>query len=161
KPPELAKPSRFAALRFALAAWLIVLGALRITESINRILPRPLAIVENFSAPLMLVNPYGLFAVMTTTRPEIVIEGSNDGVAWQAYEFRYKPGNLYRAPMQVAPHQPRLDWQMWFAALDDYRASPWFLGLVRQLFRGSPNVLALFETNPFPDHPPRYIRAQL
>ena len=63
------------------------------------------------------VNNYGLFATMTTTRPEISIEGSNDDIEWRPYIFPYKPGPLNRAPGWVAPFQPRLDWQMWFAAL--------------------------------------------
>src|SRR5439155_11402649 len=67
--------------------------------------------------PLRSVNGYGLFAVMTTTRPEIVIEGSDDGQTWLEYEFPYKVGDVRRRPPWVAPHQPRLDWQMWFAAL--------------------------------------------
>ena len=62
------------------------------------------------------VNSYGLFAVMTTSRPEIVVEGSKDGMRWEAYEFKWKPGDLKRPPQFVIPHQPRLDWQMWFAA---------------------------------------------
>jgi hypothetical protein len=102
-----------------------------------------------------------LFAVMTTARPEIVVEGSEDGIAWRPYEFKYKPGDLNRAPPWVAPHQPRLDWQMWFAALSDYSTNPWFLMLGRRLLEGSPEVLALLETNPFPERPPRYVRAQL
>jgi hypothetical protein len=73
--------------------------------------------------PLRIVNSYGLFAVMTTERPEIIVEGSNDGSTWLAYEFRYKPGDLRRAPPIVAPHQPRLDWQMWFAALGIIKAT--------------------------------------
>src|SRR6185437_4658084 len=67
--------------------------------------------------PFRSVNGYGLFAVMTTARPEIAIEGSDDGRTWREYPFRYKPSELDRAPRWVAPHQPRLDWQMWFAAL--------------------------------------------
>jgi hypothetical protein len=107
------------------------------------------------------VNPYGLFAVMTTERPEIVLEGSDDGENWREYEFRYKPGDLSRAPRWAAPHQPRLDWQMWFAALGDYRSDPWFLRFCERVLEGSPPVLALLESNPFPDRPPRYLRATL
>ena len=69
-------------------------------------------------APLRIVNHYGLFTVMTTERPEIIVEGSDDGTNWLAYEFPYKPGSLMRAPPVIEPHQPRLDWQMWFAALE-------------------------------------------
>lgn len=110
-------------------------------------------------ARLHLVSGYGLFAVMTTSRPEIIVEGSNDAENWQAYEFKYKPGDLRRAPPFVAPHQPRLDWQMWFAALGDYRANAWFVNLMVRLLEGSPQVLALLEKNPFPEAPPQFIRA--
>jgi len=112
-------------------------------------------------SPFQIINSYGLFAVMTTTRPEIVIEGSNDGVTWLAYEFKYKPGDLARRPAWVAPHQPRLDWQMWFAALGDYQSDPWIIHFMARLLQGSPEVLRLLGRNPFPEAPPRYIRAQL
>jgi hypothetical protein len=109
--------------------------------------------------PFHSVNRYGLFAVMTTSRPEIVVEGSDDGFAWKAYEFGYKPGDLHRRPRFVAPHQPRLDWQMWFAALGTYQENRWFTALCERLLEGKRPVLALLATNPFPDHPPRYVRA--
>jgi len=105
------------------------------------------------------VSSYGLFAVMTTTRIEIVVEGSMDGETWLPYEFRYTPGDLNTAPRWAAPHQPRLDWQMWFAALGDYRSNPWFVNFALRLLDGSPQVVALLAHNPFPDHPPKYVRA--
>ena len=111
-------------------------------------------------APLLIVNPYGLFAIMTTTRPEIVVEGSEDRQSWREYSFRYKPGELSRSPSWNIPHQPRLDWQMWFAALDD---SPpwWFATFMRRLLENSPSVLSLLGPSPFPDHAPKYVRALL
>ena len=112
-------------------------------------------------APLFVVNPYGLFAVMTTARPEIVIEGSEDGATWREYVFRYKPGPLSRPALWNIPHQPRLDWQMWFAALGSVRDNPWIANLVLRLLEGSRPVLALFASDPFSGHPPQYIRAQL
>ncbi|MCH8156882.1 MAG: lipase maturation factor family protein, partial [Nitrospinae bacterium] len=111
--------------------------------------------------PFRIVNRYGLFAVMTTSRPEIIVEGSEDGRDWRAYEFKWKPGNLTRAPAFVAPHQPRLDWQMWFAALGNYERNPWFVRFVARLLEGSEPVLKLLAHNPFPDKPPRFIRAIL
>jgi hypothetical protein len=111
--------------------------------------------------PLLLVNNYGLFAVMTTERDEIVVEGSNDGKNWLPYEFRYKPGDVKRRPAFVEPFQPRLDWQMWFAALSDYRHNPWFLRLCRGLLTGSPEVVKLLKQDPFPGKPPLYVRAVL
>ena len=122
-------------------------------------MPRPARWLLGGLSGRHILGHYGLFSVMTTSRPEIVLEASNDGETWLAYEFRYKPGDLQRAPPWVAPHQPRLDWQMWFAALEDYRSSPWFVNLVIRLLEGSPDVLALLEKNPFPDAPPRYLRA--
>jgi len=110
-------------------------------------------------APFGIVNQYGLFANMTTSRPEISIEGSNDGADWQEYTFKYKPGPLNRAPGWVEPMQPRLDWQMWFAALGNYRENPWLLRFMTRLLQGSPPVLELLAGNPFGGKPPRYVRA--
>lgn len=112
-------------------------------------------------APLRIVNSYGLFATMTTERPEIIVEGSNDGAAWTAYEFRYKAGDLRRAPPFVAPHQPRLDWQMWFAALGSYRSDRWFVNFMVRLLQGEPSVVGLLRYNPFPNAPPKYVRARV
>lgn len=111
--------------------------------------------------PFHLVNSYGLFAVMTTTRPEIIVEGSMDGNTWKEYSFRFKSGALFRAPSVVAPCQPRLDWQMWFAALGSPADNEWFLLFVVRLLQGSPQVSALLESNPFPHHAPLYVRAVL
>lgn len=108
--------------------------------------------------PWQISSPYGLFAVMTTRRFEFVIEGSDDLKSWQAYEFRWKPGNPGRAPRQAAPHQPRLDWQMWFAALNPAMVEPWLMRLVRRLLEGSRPVLSLFGQVPFPNRPPLAIR---
>jgi len=113
--------------------------------------------LAKFSAA-MISNPYGLFAVMTTNRFEFVIEGSNDLQEWQPYEFRWKPGDPFGPPRQAAPHQPRLDWQMWFAALDPRTIEPWLGNLVVRLLEGSPPVLALFRHNPFAGAPPQHIR---
>jgi hypothetical protein len=95
---------------------------------------------------------------MTTSRPELVFEGSDDGRTWDAYELPCKPGDLARRPPIVAPHQPRLDWQLWFAALGPPEQSRWVLSVCEHLLRGTPEVLALFAKNPFADRPPRYIR---
>ncbi|MBZ0301037.1 MAG: lipase maturation factor family protein [Anaerolineae bacterium] len=160
-------PVRLPAYRRALlglvAALVFALGGIQMLyRVIGRTgLPEPVLNVVNFLAPLRIANSYGLFAVMTTTRPEILVEGSNDGQTWQAYRFKDKPGDLQRPPPWVAPHQPRLDWQMWFAALGPPSQSPWFSAFVQRLLEGKPDVLALLETNPFPDAPPRYVRAQL
>lgn len=121
--------------------------------------PRAISWLAGWTSPLHLVNSYGLFAVMTTSRREIVVEGSDDGVTWRAYEFRHKPGDPERRPPWVAPHQPRLDWDMWFAALDDYRGVPWFERFLARLLEGSPEVLNLLAATPFGDKLPRHVRA--
>ncbi|KAM9754422.1 lipase maturation factor 2a [Menidia menidia] len=112
-----------------------------------------------------LVNSYGLFRRMTGVagRPEVVIEGSNDMVTWTEIEFMYKPGNLSAAPPAVSPHQPRLDWQMWFAALGTHTQAPWFTSLMYKLLQGKRDVIELIQTDvskyPFHQEPPAYLRA--
>jgi hypothetical protein len=141
------------------AVLIVLVGSFQIVRAFGGMVPRPVRVVMNWVAPFQIVNPYGLFAVMTTSRPEIIIEGSNDGRAWLAYEFKYKPGDVRRPPSWVAPYQPRLDWQMWFAALGTCYDNPWFVNFTLRLRQGSPEVLALLGKNPFPDAPPLYIRA--
>ena len=109
--------------------------------------------------PFHIFNSYGLFAVMTTSRPEIIILGSDDRENWFPYEFKWKPGNVEKKPKFVAPHQPRLDWQMWLAALSNYERNPWLIQFMTRLLQGSPVVIALLENNPFPAPPPRYLQA--
>uniref|UniRef100_A0A8C2K305 Lipase maturation factor n=1 Tax=Cyprinus carpio TaxID=7962 RepID=A0A8C2K305_CYPCA len=78
-------------------------------------------------------------------------------------EFMYKPGNVSAAPPVVAPHQPRLDWQMWFAALGPHTQSPWFSSLLHRLLQGKRDVIRLIQTDesqyPFSKQPPAYLRA--
>uniref|UniRef100_UPI003AB00095 lipase maturation factor 2a n=1 Tax=Centroberyx gerrardi TaxID=166262 RepID=UPI003AB00095 len=112
-----------------------------------------------------LVNSYGLFRRMTGVggRPEVVIEGSNDRVTWTEIEFMYKPGNLSASPAVVTPHQPRLDWQMWFAALGPHTQAPWFTSLMYRLLQGKRDVIELIQSDvsqyPFHQQPPAYLRA--
>jgi lipase maturation factor 1 len=138
---------------------LIVLNFMQLVD-----LFKPLPFIERILRiiqPFYLVNRYGLFSYMTTRRFEIIVEGSLDGEHWQAYEFKWKPGDLKIPPRQVAPHQPRLDWQMWFAALGQSRQNPWFMYFMFRLLEDSPYVLKLLKHNPFADAPPKYVRALL
>jgi lipase maturation factor 1 len=133
----------------------LIYGAFKPEAAWSRLLGSVYARAEAFR----IVNGYGLFRVMTKDRREIVIEGSADGIEWKPYEFKWKPGDVMRAPGWCAPHQPRLDWQMWFAALGSYRENSWFVQAVICLLHGKPEVTALLERNPFPQSPPRYVRA--
>lgn len=105
----------------------------------------------------LISNSYGLFATMTTQRLELVLEGSDDLEQWRPYEFFWKPGTCERVPRQVAPHMPRLDWQLWFAALHPERLDPWLLTLLLRLLQGEPAVKKLLQRVPF-ERPPRYLR---
>jgi predicted DCC family thiol-disulfide oxidoreductase YuxK len=145
----------------ALALIVVPVGLDRIWQTLARKDLPVLGALTRAVSPLFIVNPYGLFAVMTISRPEIVIEGSADGQVWREYVFRYKPGPLFRPALWNIPHQPRLDWQMWFAALGSLRENPWMIGLMWRLLEASPPVLALLDSNPFADGPPKYVRAQL
>ena len=113
--------------------------------------------VFGWVAPFNAVNGYGLFRVMTTQRPEIVIEVSSDGAVWKEQEFKWKAGDVTRRPRFVEPHMPRLDWQMWFAALDPLSAQDWLLPLAARLTAGEPAVTRLLGPNPLEGRP-RYVR---
>ena len=157
----------FANLKFAaLSVFVLIVLSLNIIQFSGRYLglrnmPQVISQAVRYSSSFHIVNNYGLFTVMTTSRNEIIIEGSNDGRNWKAYEFNYKPGDLKGGLYFVAPHQPRLDWQMWFAALGDYRRNPWFVNFMYRISEDSPKVLALLKDNPFPKNPPKYLRAQV
>jgi hypothetical protein len=174
-PPWLFAPARWRSIvLLPFAVFVFVLGGLQVKEALlpNTDREPPLEAKLNISQ-FCFVNGYGLFRQMTETRPEIMIDGSNDGTTWTAYEFRWKPGNVFRAPRFCSPHQPRLDWQMWFEALrleqvqsatgtiDPRFMSPWFQSFLFKLFQGEEPVVGLLEKNPFPDAPPKFIRLRL
>lgn len=117
--------------------------------------------VLGYIAPFRTFNTYGLFAVMTITRPEIIVEGSDDGVNWKPYGFKWKAGDPTRRPRFNIPHQPRLDWQMWFASLGTFRQNPWLSNFLARLLQGSKPVLGLLGENPFPNKPPKFIRTKV
>jgi hypothetical protein len=115
---------------------------------------------------LHLVGTYGAFGSITRPRYEVIVEGTEDDAAlpnarWREYQFKGKPGALDYVPPQIAPYHLRLDWLMWFAAMSDYRDYPWFVNFVAKLLEGDAAVLSLLRENPFPGHPPRYVRAML
>jgi len=116
--------------------------------------------------PLDLVNTYGAFGSVGRERDEIIFEGTNDALItgdtkWKEYEFKAKPGDPNRRPPFVAPYQPRIDWQIWFAAMASPADYPWTLHFVRKLLHNDRGTLSLLANNPFPDAPPHYVRARL
>ncbi len=146
-----------------LAMLLFVLGATNLAATTGVSLPgtRWLSAIQRFVTPLHLSNRYGLFASMTTARPEIVVEGSADGRTWKTYEFHWKATDPNRRPGFVPLHMPRLDWQLWFAALQGYEGAPWFGHFAARLLEGEPTVTELLAVNPFADTPPRLLRSRL
>ena len=134
----------------------------------SRMLGRPMQLSEEIEPPFRMVagtrsiNGYGLFATMTTRRLELTIEGSQDGKTWKPYRFHWKPNTVDDGLPLVAPHMPRVDWQMWFSALAPPRSSSnrWLQRFCGQLLQGNREVLGLLAENPFPDQPPRWIRVR-
>ena len=161
EPKRVPRTRVHTAVSVGLACFVGVASGLLFLELFAVGLPPGGAAILHVTARFDLVNYYGLFTVMSTERPEIIVEGSDDGSNWRAYEFRYKPGNMMRAPPIVEPYQPRLDWQMWFAALGSYQQNRWFVSFMIRLLEGQPAVLRLLEYNPFPKAPPKYIRARV
>jgi hypothetical protein len=153
-------------LPWAPCAFFVVLNAAQLATLSARRTPDSWAhgvravLVAPFDA-WSIVNGYGLFARMTTDRLEITLEGSADGETWRPYTFRYKP-DPHAPHLRIAgPHMPRLDWQMWFAALGECRRNPWLVRLQERLLEGEPTVRALFQVDPFPDTPPTRLRTRV
>jgi len=148
---------------FAIALAILV-AYLSIAPVLNLISARQLM---NYSYdPLDLVNTYGAFGTVGRERDEIIFEGTDDayitgGTKWKEYEFRAKPGDPNRRPPFVAPYQPRIDWQIWFAAMASPADYPWTFRFVWKLLHNDPGTLSLIANNPFPNAPPHYIRARL
>jgi lipase maturation factor len=120
-----------------------------------------LALPDRLLQPFRIANAYGLFAVMTPARYEIEFQGSNDGKTWMPYPFQYKPQDVLERPGVYAPYQPRFDWNLWFASLAPWRASPWVVLVEERLLEGSTSVLRLFRGDPFHGKPPTMVRTIL
>ena len=146
----------------AVAVFVVGLSGAQMLERLTGVaMPGALDPVRRTAGPLRTLNNYGLFATMTTERSEIIVEGSLDGTEWRTYAFRYKPGDVRSAPHFAGLHMPRLDWQMWFAALRGCALARWFQLFSLRLLEGAPDVMALLAENPFEGEPPRYIRSTL
>lgn len=140
----------------ALVLWL------SLGPAVNLFSPRQL--MNASFEPFHLVNTYGAFGSVTKERTEIVLEGTDDwevapSTRWREYEFKAKPGNVHRRPPVIAPYHLRLDWLLWFAAMEDWRYHPWVLNLISKLLQNDREVLRLLDGNPFPGKPPHFIRA--
>jgi len=159
--PDLKEPSFAKKILMGIFAALFIFMPLAEFQGIRPNSDRFLTSIAGKIESFRTINNYGLFANMTQTRPEIIVQGSRDGEHWQTYPFKYKAGALDRAPVWVQPHMPRLDWQMWFAALGSYRHNPWFIHFLVKLLQGDQTVVNLLADNPFPDQPPKKIRAVL
>ena len=150
--------------RLAIFAVAMLVAYLSINPIRNMISPRQ--IMNQSFNPYHLVGTYGAFGGITRVRYEVIVEGTDEAVLtpstkWLEYEFKGKPGDPGRLPLQIAPYHLRLDWMMWFAAMSEYTEHPWFVHFVAKLLQGDGPVLSLIKTNPFPRQAPRYVRANL
>jgi hypothetical protein len=153
-------PGRPKGLLVFLATLLIVPSSLVgfAVKVIPEPLPTPLQDIYYSVRRFGIGNIYHVYPTMQTRRQELIIQGSNDGRHWKTYAFRYKPGDPARRPPFNVPHQPRLDWLMWFVPTQRSGQMHWFGRFMRRLHQGSPTVTGLLARDPFPDHPPRFLR---
>jgi hypothetical protein len=161
-PGRLADPAGWQ--QAAVAALVLLVAVLSVRPARNLVGRRQL--MNASFDPLRLVNTYGAFGAITRVRREVVLEGTGDPApgpdsVWREYRFKAKPGDPRRRPPQVAPYHLRLDWLLWFAAMSPPSAHPWMARLVTRLLEGDRATLKLLGPNPFPDHPPRLVRARL
>jgi hypothetical protein len=150
--------------RISAYVYAAIVGILSIAPTFNLMSDRQLM---NYSwEPFHLVNTYGAFGSVGRVRHEVILEGTHDqaigeATVWRAYELPCKPGDPMRRPCLVTPYHYRLDWQIWFAAMETYEDEPWIVHLVYELLQGEPTVKRLLANDPFPDAPPKWIRAEL
>lgn len=161
-PPELASPSP---LYLSATLGLTVLVAALSFYPIRNMMSQNQLMNTSFE-PFHLVNTYGAFGTITRPRYEVIVEGTDEPVItgatrWHEYEFIGKPGDVSRTPPQIAPYHLRLDWLMWFAAFSSPSQHPWFINFLEKLLEGDKAVLGLLRYNPFPDEPPKFVRALL
>lgn len=156
--PSLAPRSSLNAL--ALDAMAFATVALSLKPALN-LVSRDQVMNYNYN-PIHLVNAYGAFGSVSRERYEIIVEGAadDDRTEWKEYSFKAKPGDPKRRPRQIAPYHLRLDWLMWFLPLGGFPET-WFMRFVEKLLLGDREVLALLQGNPFPDRPPRWVRARM
>src|SRR4051812_27645751 len=150
--------------RWAVYAFAALVAILSISPVVNMLSPNQ--VMNTSFNPLQIVNTYGAFGSITRERYEIVIEGTaeaapSENTVWREYEFKGKPGNPARRPTQIAPYHLRLDWLMWFAAMGPSGEQEWFSPLIAKLLQGDKATIGLLASDPFPNDPPRWIRARL
>jgi hypothetical protein len=157
-----AQPSR----PMSLASWALtgLVALLSVQPVLNLLSPHQM--MNTSFEPFDLVNTYGAFGSVGRERYNVVFEGTaaavpDDEADWIAYPYKGLPVDLSRRPPQIAPYQLHFDWQMWFAAMASPQDYPWTLHLVWKLLHNDPGALGLFDSNPFPQRPPRYVRAVL
>ena len=164
RSPTRTRPHPVAAFKLALASvallWIFYVTTAQLIWMFFPHLPLPVSPVAALQ-PFRIANRYGLFAVMTRGRYEIEFQGSDDGKNWQTYPFEYKPQDIAQKPRIYAPYQPRFDWNLWFASLGSWRENLLVVSTEERLLAGSHDVLALFAGNPFPNAPPKEVRAVL
>ncbi len=160
-PGSVSAPIPFVVMVFGVSALVLVLSYWPIRNMISH----GQAMNASFNR-WHFVNTYGAFGSITRERFEVIVEGTSDAhisahSEWKEYGFRGKPGDVRRRPRQFAPYHLRLDWLFWFAAISPGYAEPWFRGFVERLLRNDQDTLKLLQHNPFPEHPPKHVRARL
>ena len=157
-----AVPSR--SQQIAAAVLAVGIGLLSI-EPVTNLLSNQQLMNTSFE-PFELVNSYGAFGSVGKVRNEIIFEGTSaesptEDAEWRPYEFKCKPGDPNRRPCFLSPYHLRLDWLIWFAAMESPAQAPWTIHFVWKLLHNDPGTLSLLANNPFPNVPPRFLRAQL
>lgn len=148
-----------------IVAWLLVIIVAWLSIPVVQNLFSSYQVMNTSFNQLHLVNTYGAFGSVGKERYELILQGTQEDAItsqtkWNEYEFKAKPGNIYRQLPVIAPYQPRIDWQIWFAAFQRPEQNPWLLHLIWKLLDNDKEALSLLANNPFADNPPKYIRVQ-
>jgi uncharacterized membrane protein YphA (DoxX/SURF4 family) len=153
---------------FAVAALVIAVTAMAsVGPFVALLLARPaatlpIAFAHRAVAPLQLGATYSMFTLLPRERIALVVQGSDDGVAWRDYEPIALPAAVDRVPPRFAPYQDYLGFRLWLAAYGSPAAAgDWLPALLARLRAGDRAVERLFARVPFQDGPPRHVRVGL
>ncbi|GAM21138.1 hypothetical protein SAMD00019534_043130 [Acytostelium subglobosum LB1] len=152
----------FASIALGIVAITLILSFIPLTQLTRGMVgfSNKLVVPYMYVSKFGLLNYYGLFASMTTSRKEILFQGSTDGQEWHQYEFNWKPGDLDVQPRFIIGHLPRLEWRLWFCQFESFGTTgAWFDSFCDKLLRNEPSVVGMLRKNPFAQGTrPKYLR---
>jgi hypothetical protein len=102
--------------------------------------------------PFRVVNNYHLFGHITRTRVEPEFQTLDAG-RWRSHHLKYKIGDPKIAGPWAAPHQPRVDFRLWFYGLSFEHGTPEYVQTLLRRMCHEPEAVESLFAEPLPRDP--------